>query len=132
MQTAMALLLLISALLLVRSLLRRTADQRSAINVEDLLLEWDPGTKRLRMSVLRVVFLGAFIFTIWLLVFLALKGKMTEGYLGIFNFAWVAPLVAAIIWGKKPPLLAGPPQQETTVTTETKVKTDAPAAPEQP
>lgn len=111
-QTVMVLLLLAAALVIIRSLLHKSSDQTSAINLDDLILETDLVTGRQRMSIIRVLALGAFVFTIWMMVFLTLSGKMTEGYFTIFNAAWVAPLVTQIIWGKKPP-----PSGPTTVIT---------------
>lgn len=102
-QSLMVLLLLASALVIIRSLLRRNSADASAINLDDLVLEWNPGLNKMQMSIIRVLALAAFAFTIWLMIFLTLTGKMTEGYLTIFNTAWVAPLIAQIIWGKKPP-----------------------------
>lgn len=108
-QVVMALFLLVALGFALRSLMAKSKSNTSAIDLDDLLLEWDAGANRLRMSVLRCTFLGCFVFSIWLMVYLTLAGKMTEGYLGIFNLAWVAPLTSAIIWGKKPPLPAAGP-----------------------
>lgn len=106
-QAVMVVLLLLAALVIIRSLLHKSNDRTSEINLDDLVLDTDPTTGRQRMSIIRVLALGAFAFTIWMMVFLTLTGKMTEGYFTIFNAAWVAPLISQIIWGKKPPP-AGP------------------------
>lgn len=108
-QTAMAILLLLSALVIVRSLLHKSKDTTSAIDLDDLILDTDPATGQRRVSIIRVLALGAFALTVWMMVFLTMSGKMTEGYFTIFNGAWVAPLMAQIIWGKKPPLPTTPP-----------------------
>ncbi len=107
-QTAMAVLLLMALLAIVRSLLSRSRDRTSLIDLDMLLLEWNPVSQRYEMSIIRVLALAAFVLTAWMMIYLTMAGKMTEGYLGIFNTAWVFPLVAAIIWGKKPPLPAVP------------------------
>ncbi len=106
-QTVMVLLLLCSMLVIVRSLLRRSRMPKaeSAIDLDDLVLEWDERAGQMRMSILRVGFIATWCLCAWVMVFLTLGGKMTEGYLGLFGALWVTPIVSAIIWGKKPPAL---------------------------
>lgn len=113
-QLAMALLLLLALLAIIRSLLRRSRDDKSPIDLDMLLLEWNPLTQRHEMSIIRTLALAAFALTAWVMVYQTLTGRMTEGYLGLFNVMWVAPLVAAIIWGKKPPML--PPGPTTSIS----------------
>ena len=93
--------LLLVALLLLRSLLRRDKDRASAINLEALLLG-DDG----KMSKAAFVMLGAFIVTTWLMIYLAISDKMTEGYLAIYVGAWIAPTVTRLL--NPPPAEAKP------------------------
>jgi hypothetical protein len=88
-----ALILVITAI--IYALIKRDRSTISAINLEDLLLG-DDG----RLSKAAAVMMGAFAMTTWLMVYLALGGKMTEGYLAIYVGAWIAPTVTVLI--KKP------------------------------
>lgn len=99
-----ALVLLAVALAVVRSLLKKSGDANSAINLDDIILEWDSRAGRDRVSIVRILAIGAFAYSVWQLGTLTLMGKMTEGYFGLFTSAWVMPLVAQIVWGKKPPV----------------------------
>jgi hypothetical protein len=84
---------LILAVLLIAWLLhRRDRSPASKLNLEDLLIG-DDG----RLSKAAAVMMGAFGLTTWLMAYLALTGKMTEGYLAIYVGAWIAPTVAVII-----------------------------------
>lgn len=103
-QTYMALLLLVCLFAIVRSLMRKSADQDDEFSFMDFIMERDPITGKRTPSVLRSAYIGAFVFSIWLMVYLALADKMTEGYFTIFNGSWVLPLTAYMIWGKKIPL----------------------------
>jgi hypothetical protein len=87
-----ALVLLFIVLTIAWVLHRRDKDQTSQLNLEDLLIG-DDG----RLSKAAAVMMGAFGLTTWLMVYLALTGKMTEGYLAIYVGAWIAPTVAVII-----------------------------------
>lgn len=40
---------------------------------------------------------GAFAMTTWLMVFLTIGGKVTEGYFGLYSAAWIAPTLARIL-----------------------------------
>jgi len=86
-------------LLIARTLLRRDKDSASKINLEDLLLG-DDG----KLSKGAIVLLGAFAMTTWLMVYLALTGKMTEGYFGLYGTLWIAPVCVRLIFGDKTPL----------------------------
>ncbi len=109
-----ALILLAALLIIVRSLLRKSGDKTSAIDLDDIILEWDARAGRDRVSIIRCLAIGAFVYTIWELGVLTLMGKMTEGYFGLFTTAWVAPLVAQIVWGKRAP----PDGPTTTIKTD--------------
>jgi hypothetical protein len=92
-----AVLVLLVALI-ARSLNRRDKDGHSKINLEDLLLG-DDG----RLSKAAIVLLGSFAMTTWLMVYLALTGKMTEGYFAIYGGLWISPVLARLIFGDKSP-----------------------------
>lgn len=103
-QTYMALLLLMCLFAIVRSLMRKSADQDDEFSFVDFIMERDPITAKRSASVLRGAYIGSFVFSIWLMVYLAMADKMTEMYFTIFNGSWVLPLTAYMIWGKKIPL----------------------------
>jgi hypothetical protein len=86
----MALILLTAGL--TAALVRRDRSSSSGVNLEDLLLG-DDG----KLSKAAAVMMGAFAMTTWLMVYLALSGKMTEGYLAIYVGAWIAPTVTKLI-----------------------------------
>lgn len=93
-------LLMIAALVLIIAsicfmLVRRDRSATSRINLEDLLLG-DDG----KLSKAAAVMMGAFAMTTWLMVYLALNAKMTEGYLAIYVGAWIAPTVTRLIIAK--------------------------------
>lgn len=98
-----ALILIIIAIIYV--LMKRDRSSMSHINLEDLLL----GDDR-KLSKAAAVMMGAFAMTTWLMVYLALNGKMTEGYFAIYVGAWIAPTVTRLIVNKP---------SETTVAVET-------------
>jgi hypothetical protein len=89
-----ALILVITAIIYV--LIKRDRSIASHINLEDLLLGEDG-----KLSKAAAVMMGAFAMTTWLMVYLTLGNKMTEGYLAIYVGAWIAPTVARLIVGKQ-------------------------------
>lgn len=102
-QAGMAIVLLGCLFVIVRSLLKKSGDRQSPVDLDFLVLEWNPRSGQYEMSIIRCLALGAFVFTIWLMVALTMRDKMTEGYMGLFNLTWVGPLLAQIIWGKRVP-----------------------------
>lgn len=117
-KTVMALLLALIALLMWRGLVRRNHASASQINLDDLLLG-DDG----KMSKAAVVMLGAFGVTTWMMVFLTLQGKMTEGYLGIYVAAWIAPTVTRLVTNRPPDMTPAPEVRTVATATITKEKT---------
>lgn len=109
-----ALALLLVILVISWMLHRHDRDTASRLNLEDLLIG-DDG----RLSKAAAVMMGAFGLTTWLMAYLALTGKMTEGYLAIYVGAWIAPTVAVII---KKPAEVPSTTVETSTTSTTKVK----------
>lgn len=122
MQTGMAMLLLCAMLVIIRSLLKKSGDTTSAIDLDDLILDFAPDGQK-HVSIIRCLALAAFALTAWEMVYLTMAGKMTEGYFGLFGTLWVAPLTAAIIWGKKPPF---PPAGPTTTIKADNVNVENP------
>jgi len=86
--------LLVIVIMIVRTLWHRDKDDESRISFDDLLLDPDG-----RMSKSAVVMFGSFGMTTWLMVFLALSGKMSEGYLTIYGGLWIIPAVTKLIKG---------------------------------
>ena len=92
------LFLLVTVILFtVRALVIKDKDDKSQFRLEDLLLG-DDG----RASKGAAVLFGAFAMTTWMMVYLALTGKMTEGYFGLYVAAWVAPTLTRLIFNKEP------------------------------
>lgn len=91
-RTTMLLALIVVALLITWGLYRRHKLIDSKLDLDDLLLGEDG-----KLSKAAAVMMGAFGVTSWLVVYLALQGKMTEGYLAGYLAAWVAPTVTRLI-----------------------------------
>lgn len=89
---ALAILLGLVILFIAISLIRRSRSAASQLNLEDLLLGDDN-----KISKAAAVMMGAFAMTTWLMIYLALNTKMTEGYLAIYVSAWIAPTVTKLI-----------------------------------
>lgn len=85
----------VGLLLIVWSFYRIHQNPNVDLNLFDLLLEGG------RMSKISVAFMVAFCFSTWLMAYLALAGKMTEGYFGLYGTLWVGPLVARVIFNKQ-------------------------------
>jgi hypothetical protein len=94
----MVVALVVVILMAATMLTKRDRSSASAINLEDLLLG-DDG----KLSKAAAVMMGAFAMTTWLMVYLALNNKMTEGYLAIYVGAWIAPTVTRLIIVKPTP-----------------------------
>jgi hypothetical protein len=93
--------LLTLVVIIIRVLWTRDKDEASKVCFDDLLLDPDG-----RMSKSAIVMFGSFGMTTWLMVFLALSDKMSEGYLTIYGGLWIIPSVTKLIKGVAP-------QQET-------------------
>ncbi len=115
----MALALVLVSLLIWRSLSKRDRSAHSSLNFDDLLLG-DDG----RMSKGAFVMLGAFATTTWMMIYLTLTEKITEGYYGIYSAAWIAPTVARLIAGPKSEVTS---DTSTTTSSSTVVKPVPPA-----
>lgn len=104
-------------LVILRLLIQRDKNTGSQLNLDDLLLG-DDG----KMSKAACVMLGAFLVTTWMMIYLTLQDKMTEGYLGIYAAAWIAPTVTRLIKGP------GAEISTTTATATTTTVTPTPGA----
>lgn len=81
------------------SLKKRWQSRESLLDFDDLLLE-DDGKGSKQMSRAAAVFFGSFFLTSWMMIYMTIKGTMTEGYFSAYGLMWVAPIVAKIIWNK--------------------------------
>ena len=90
---AVAAVLVILATLAIR---RWQLMEASPFDVQDLFLENGKASRG------AVVLLGAFAVTTWMFVYYAWTGKMTEGYFQAYCLAWVAPIIARVIFPEKP------------------------------
>lgn len=93
----MVLALALALLLVARSLISRDRSTTSRLSLEDMLLD-----ERGQMSSLRVVMLGAFALTSWVMVYLTLTGKITETYFAAYGSFWIIPIVTRVIKGPAP------------------------------
>lgn len=50
-----------------------------------------------RISKAATVMMLSFILTSWMMVYLTLHSKITEGYMGMYAAAWIAPVVVRLI-----------------------------------
>ena len=107
MAVVFALAAFVLLLLIWRSLAKMHADESVNFDLRDLLMENG------RVSKAACVMMGAFAVTTWQFVYYTLNGKLTEGYLGIYVAAWIAPVVARLISNNDG-------NSGATVTTETK------------
>lgn len=89
--------LLALVVVVTRVLWARDKDAASKINFDDLLLDVNG-----RMSKSAAVMFGAFAMTTWMMIFLTLEGKMSEGYLTIYGGLWIIPAVTKLIKGSAP------------------------------
>lgn len=115
MQVVFALAAVAAALLIWRSLHVMHKAKDIDFDLRDLLMENG------KVSKAACVMMGAFAATTWQFIYYTLNGKMTEGYLGIYVAAWIAPVVARLVSNN------GASQQTTvTATTETTTTLKAP------
>jgi hypothetical protein len=91
---SMLVVLAILSFVLAWSLIRRSRSDQSGINLDDLLLGEDG-----KISKAAAVMLGSFVMTSWVIVYLTLTNKLTEGYFGAYLLAWVSPTVTKLIKG---------------------------------
>lgn len=84
----------VAALLVVFSFWRAHRDTLAQFNAFDLIMENG------RVSKIALAFMVAFAVTTWVIVYLALRDKLTEGYLTSYGVMWVAPLVAKVVFNK--------------------------------
>lgn len=70
-------------------LIGRSRSRSSRIDLEDLLLGDDA-----RFSTSKLVLLGSWMMATWLIVYLAVSDKLTEGYFGLYTAAFVVPTIA--------------------------------------
>lgn len=91
------------------SLLHSNASHRSKIVLEDLLLGDDGKISRVALA-----FWICCLVSNWLMVYLTMRDKMTEGYFGLYLAAWVGPIIAKLIFNQT----AMPAATGSTTTTE--------------
>jgi hypothetical protein len=84
-------------LFVMRALVHRDRSRASKIDFDDLLLDPDG-----RMSKSAIVMFGSFLMTTWMMIFLALTGKMSEAYLATYGALWIIPSVTKLIKGTAP------------------------------
>jgi len=109
-KTVMALVLILFVLIAFRQLRKQHQLARSRINFDDLLLGEDG-----KLSKAAAVMMGSFAMTTWLMVYLAMNEKMTEGYFTAYLGAWVLPTVAKLVMNRPLPNVAT--VEETTIST---------------
>lgn len=113
MKAADAVLVLL-ALLLVWSFYRAHKDPTVRLDLFDLVMSDG------RLSRLAVAFMVTLCVTSWVIIRLALDGKLTEGYFTGYGLMWVAPIVAKLF---SAPPTSGTTTEINTSSTTTKVGT---------
>lgn len=105
---------LLALLAILISLRKMHNDPTSTFDLRDLLMENG------RVSKAAAVMMGSFVVTTWIIVYLTLSGKLTEGFLVIYVGAWITPVVTRLI--KSNGQAQQPEAQALTVTTTAKVE----------
>lgn len=88
-----AVALVVIALLVALLLALRWRSTESPIDLDDLLMENG------RVSKIAVGYMSLLVFSMWLMAYLAVDDKMTEGYFTIFCATWVSPIIVRILKG---------------------------------
>lgn len=91
-----ALLACLVVLVMWRVLKRWSVSKNNSFDVIDLFMENGRASRKAIWAH------GAFAATTWLIVFLTLSAKITEGYFAIYVGAWVTPIVAGILKSDNP------------------------------
>lgn len=101
------------ALMIWRSLSNMHKNRDVDFDLRDLLMENG------KVSKAACVMMGAFAATTWQFIYYTLNGKMTEGYLGIYVAAWIAPVVARLVSnnGGQPTTVTATTETTTTIKT---------------
>lgn len=94
----MAIAFALAILLVTRALIKRDQSDASQLNFDDLLIGEDG-----KISKAAAVMLGAFSCTTWVIVYLALMGKMDVSYFAAYLAAWVTPTVTKLIVNRATP-----------------------------
>ncbi len=94
-KSALTIALCLMLFVMLRSLRRLSSNRSSRFNFEDLLLGADG-----RASKAALVMWGAFILSTWVILYLTLRNRLTEGYMGLYMASWVAPQLTGILKGK--------------------------------
>jgi len=86
--------LAVAALLVVVSFWRAHRDALAQFNAFDLI------TENGKVSKIALAFMVAFGVTTWVIIYLTIQGKMTEGLFLAYGGMWVAPLVVKVVFNK--------------------------------
>jgi len=84
----------VAALLVVVSFWRAHRDALSQFNAFDLIMENG------RVSKIAFSYMLVLMVSTWVIVLMAWRDKLTEGMFGLYLAAWVAPLVAKLVFNK--------------------------------
>lgn len=90
----MLIVLAVAVLAVLLSFWREHHNAAVQFNVFDLVMENG------RVSKIAVAFMLVLGVTTWMMVYLTIDGKMTEGYLGLYGAMWVSPLVMKVVFNK--------------------------------
>lgn len=90
----MLMVLGVAALVMLATFWRAHRDALAQFNAFDLIMENG------RVSRIAVCFMVAFAVTTWIVVYLTVRDKMTEGLFLAYGGMWVAPLVAKLVFNK--------------------------------
>jgi hypothetical protein len=92
---------------------RAQRSRQIAFDALDLIMENG------RVSRIALAFMVAFAVTTWIMVYMTIQGKLTEGLFGLYGALWVGPLVAKVVFNKND--MPGSVTSTTTVQKTTEV-----------
>lgn len=111
----MGVLLICAMLLALLSIWRAHRDALSQFNAFDLIMENG------KVSKIALAFMMVLGVTTWVIVWLTVRDKLTEGYFTAYGGMWVVPLVAKVVFNKTElPTAAAPPAKVEEVKDEVK------------
>lgn len=108
-------ILAIGAVLIAVSFWRAHSRPGFDFNAFDLIMENG------RVSKISLAYMLVLLVSTWVIVDMEMKGKLTEGMFGMWLGAWVAPLIAKVVFNKS--------EMPSGTTTTTELKTTETTAP---
>lgn len=96
-QLTLDLTLLLIVIYVGIGMVRSSRDEKSRLNLEDLLIDDVTG----KTSKVAFVFIGTWMVATWAVVYMITNGKMEPHYWDAYLAVFATPAVAKIVWGKR-------------------------------